>query len=120
MFKFLYESSPASIRRCLNLAGVGILLVGLATAVLIWRNSTSEQLSVLDPNSNPAAPLAPIDSAKQSRQIEIYYGKTGLLYERWRENAQVLLHGRSLARLIAITSLMAASGCFLVARKIQV
>ena len=120
MFQFLYESSPASIRRGLNLAGVGILLVGLATAVLVWRHSPSEQPSVLDPNSNPAASLAPIDSAKQSRQIEIYYGKTGLLYERLCENAQVLFHGRPLARLTAITSLLVASACFLVARKIQV
>ena len=96
-----------------------MLLLGLSTAALIWYDSGGEQQSSLDPNSNPATPLAPSDSAKQSRQIEIYYGKTGLLYERWCEKARVLFHGTALARLIGISSLVVASGCFLIASRIQ-
>ena len=119
MLKFIYESSPARIRRGFNLAGITILLVGLVAALVVWHDSSGEQQSAADPN-NPATALAPSDSARQSRQIEIYYGKSGLLFERWSEKAQILLHGRPLARLIAFAALMAETGCFLIARRIHV
>lgn len=107
------QISPARIGLALRLLGVLVLLMGLGSAALIWRadDRAAEQLT------NPAAPLAASDSRKQSREIEIYYGKTGVLMERWREELGDLTHGKPLAKLIAVFTLIAACGCFYLAER---
>jgi hypothetical protein len=118
MFKLLQANSAANVRLALNLAGMLILLVGLASAVIILRAHAGEQQTSDEQIINPEAPLTPSDSRKQSREIEIYYGKTGLLFERWSEQAAALFHGKALAKVIAIGSGIMASGCFLAARRV--
>jgi hypothetical protein len=116
MFKFLQAISAAKLRLALNLAGMLALLIGLASAVIIWRAHAGDQQAGDEQIINPEAPLTPSDSRKQSREIEIYYGKTGLLFERWSEQAAAWFHGKPLAKVIAIGSGIMASGCFLAAR----
>ncbi len=108
-----YQFSPGTARRIFNVAGLVVLLTGLTTAGVIWRVSDAEPLA------NPAAPLATSDSQKQSREIEIYYGKTGVLFERWSEEAAALSHGRPLAKTIAVTSALLAFTCVFIASRVQ-
>ena len=64
--------------------------------------------------AHPSAPLAPLDSRKQVREVEIYYGKMGLLQEK----AETLLHGKPLAKLIAAAAVIAATSLFLFAARL--
>ena len=111
--------SRARARAILNVLGAAILLVGLGTAVAIWRAQDRVDKSNPDQEvGNAMAPLAPTDSPKQSRDIEIYYGKTGLLMQRWSEKAKDLTHGKPLADLIGVVSALTATGCFLLAARL--
>ena len=111
--------TPARVRSTLNLIGVLILLTGFGSAALIWRAQDRAGKEGGDEVTNPGAPLATSDSRKQSREVEIYYGKTGVLLERWSERAESLAHGRPLAKIIAVVSCVTAVGCFFVAGRLR-
>ena len=113
------NSPPASpfarLRLALNWSGVIILLGGLGGSVLIWRaqdriGRENEAAQI----ANPAAPLPPLDSGKHVRDVEIYYGKVGVLLEK----ADELFQGKTLANTIAVVSLVTAIGLFLVASRV--
>ncbi len=111
----------ARARRILNVLGTAILVAGLVSAVALWRAQEREDSSNPDQEAaNPAAPLAPSDSRKQSREIEIFYGKTGLLMERWSERAQNLMHGKPLANVIGVVAVLTATGCFFIGARLRV
>ncbi len=111
----------ARARRILNVLGTAILVAGLGSTVALWRVQERVNSSNADQQvANPAAPLAPSDSRKQSREIEIYYGKTGLLMERWSERAQNLMHGKPLAKVIGVVTVFTAGGCFFIAARLRV
>lgn len=96
------------LRSILVQAGIVIILAGLATAAWIWHN---------DDGSEPAEPpgmLAPMDSRKQVRDVEMYYGRLGLLMEE----AKHRLHGRALAKFIGFACLGTAGGLCLVAARL--
>ena len=96
-----------------------VLLLGFISAAVVWRTQGNGGKESADEAANPAAPLATSDSRKQSREVEIYYGKTGLLLERWSERAVGLAHGKPLAKLIAVVSSLTAVGCFFVAARLR-
>ncbi len=101
----------------LNWAGLVVLLVGLGSSVLIWRaQDRVDRENETTQAANPAAPLPPLDSRKHVRDVEIYYGKLGLLIEE----ADDLLHGKGLAKTIAVTSIIIAAGLFLFASRLPV
>lgn len=107
--------SFARLRSVLNWCGVVILLVGLGSAGLIWRaQDRIERQDEAAQAANPAAPLSPLDSRKHVRDVEIYYGKAGVL----EEEAEELLHGKPLAKTIAVVSVITATGLFLVAARL--
>jgi hypothetical protein len=109
-------SIPAAKRRwILHMVGVVILLAGYSSAILLWRAQDRIDQKNADLIGNEAAPLRTLDSKKDSRQVEVYYGKTGLLLERWTEWAESLTHGRPLAKVLIVFSSAVAIGCFLVA-----
>jgi hypothetical protein len=118
MPKRFHPISPARMRSALNLAGLLILIAGLTSAAFIWRAHQNDIEKEDEQLANPAAPLALSDSRKQSRQIEIYYGKTGVLFERWSEKLQTLSHGKPLAKVIVVVSLITAASCFLTATRV--
>jgi hypothetical protein len=111
--------TPARVRLTLNLIGVLILLTGLASAAVIWRAQDRADKESGQTSANPAEPLSTSDSRKQSREVEIYYGKTGLLMERWSERVQGLAHGKPLAKMIVVVSSTMAVGCFFVAVRLR-
>lgn len=118
ILKRIGQMSPARVRRGLNFAGILILLGGLIAPAIIWQAQRDDSNGEDGQLSNPAAPLATSDSRKQSRQVEIYYGKTGLLFERWSEEAAALTHGKGLAKTLAVLSVIAGVTCFLAASRL--
>jgi len=91
------------------MVGVAILVIGLLSSALIWRHQ--ERLAREAASfqaTDPAAPLPALLSRRQSRDIEIYYGKTGLLMEQIEE----WLQDKGLAKTVAALSAVGALGCF--------
>jgi len=92
-----------------NAVAIAVLVAGLAAATWIWQ--TQGRQTDIDPASLPGV-LSPEDSAKYQRDVEIYYGKVGLLTEKWTRQAAELTHGKPLAELIGVLSIIGAAGCF--------
>ena len=113
--KWLHSISFAQLRSRLNWLGVVVLVAGLGSAVLIWRaQDRIEREAEAAQSADPAAPLSPLDSRKQVRDVEMYYGKLGVLMEE----AEELLHGKPLAKTIAVVSVLTATGLFLFAARL--
>jgi hypothetical protein len=111
----LHSISFAQLRSRLNWLGVVVLVAGLGSAVLIWRaQDRIEREAEAAQSADPAAPLSPLDSRKQVRDVEMYYGKLGVLVEEAKE----LLHGKPLAKTIAVVTVLTATGLFLVAARL--
>ena len=107
--------SFAQLRSGLNWLGVAVLVVGLGSAVLIWRaQDRIDRENAAAEYADPAAPLSPLDSRRQVRDVEMYYGKLGVLVEEAKE----LFHGKPLAKTIGVVSVLAAAGLFLVAARL--
>ena len=114
--RFFASISPARIRLIFRLLGLVILLAGYSGAALIWRaQDRIDQENAGNQAAQDAAPLSPLDSRKDMRQLEVYYGKTGLLMEGWMEWAEGLTHGKPLAKTIIVLSSAIAIGCFIAA-----
>jgi hypothetical protein len=111
--------SPARVRWILHLLGLVILLAGYSGAALVWRGQDriDQQNAYLE--GNDAEPLSPLDSRKGSQQLELYYGKSGLLMESLTEWAGSLTHGRPLAKTLVVLSSAAAIGCFIAAGRFE-
>ena len=94
----------------LRALGLLVLLLGLGSAsVIYWRGAHSSDASR---GVRPDDPLSVEDSKRASRDVEIYYGKTGLLgMKLWQQ----MQRPGSLAILIAAVSTLTAGGCFLFA-----
>lgn len=93
-----------------------ILVIGLGSAVVLWRAQDKlEREEAAARADNPSGPLAPLDSGKHVRDVEIYYGKAGLLMEQ----ADELFHGKPLAKTIGISSMLIATGLFLLAARVS-
>lgn len=108
--------SIAQFRFALNWLGVVILLAGLGSAAVVWRAQVRlEQEDQAAHAANPNTPLAPLDSRKQTREVELYYGKVGVLVEEAGE----LLHGKPLAGTMATLSAITAVGLFLAAARLR-
>ncbi len=113
---WLRSMSLARLRKVLNGCGVVILLVGLGSGLLLWRAQArlereNEAAQALNPDDN----LPSLDSRKHVREVEIYYGKSGVL----TEEAEELLHGKPLAKMLGIVSVITATGLFLAAARLS-
>jgi hypothetical protein len=92
-----------------------VLVAGLGSAILIWRaQDRIDRENEAAQYADPSAALSPLDSRKQIRDVEMYYGKFGVL----SEEAEELLHGKPLAKTIGVISVLAATGLFLVAARL--
>jgi hypothetical protein len=110
----LRSISFARLPSTLNWLGVLVLFAGLGSAALIWRaQDRIERENEAAQTADPAAPLSPLDSRRQVRDVQLYYGNVGVLMEK----ADELLHGKPLAKTIAVVSVITAAGLFLVAAR---
>lgn len=98
-----------------RLLAATILVAGLGSAVSIWlaQDRIDRQRRVEE--TNAAEPLSPEDSRRYTHDVELYYGETGMLVEKWKRWFAEMTHGKGLAYTIALASLVVGSGLFYVA-----
>jgi len=96
----------------LNLLGVIILGGGLGTAASIWQAQDRIDRQRGAQGADNTGPLAPQDSRRYTHDVELYYGTTGLLVDKWRRWWEEWTQGKPLAKVIAVGSLMLAGGIF--------
>ena len=94
------------------LYGIGgiILLVGLSSALLIYRVAENEWRG-----DEEAAPFSPEYSKQNLRELELYGGAANVLAYDVRLWFVDLWHGKSLAFIVASATILVAFGCFYVA-----
>jgi len=92
---------------CLNLISAMILLVGLCSAVLIYRTAENESNSVLGYEiiGGQAYPIMPEDSKMYLRDLQLYSGKAGVLADEFSRWFVGLWYGKSLAFTVAYITL---------------
>ncbi len=96
-----------------------LLVLGLGCALSIWIfQPASAQAENRDNRF-----LSPQDSARYERQLEIYYGKFGVLTDRWTRSLAEFTHGRRLFMVLAAVSIAGAGFCLgvshLIARSLR-
>jgi hypothetical protein len=116
--KAAIPSSSRKRRAAFNALGVLVLFLGLGGAGLIYYGSAQRRSAA--PSTGQGTPAAEggwqdgtlslPDSKKSSRDLELYYGKAGMLAVRLRDWVE---QPGTLAIIIATVSTLAAMGCFL-------
>jgi len=101
----------------LNLLGVTILLAGLGIATSIWLDQDRVDRQKSAQATNGAETLSPEDSRRYTHDVELYYGETGMLMEKWKRWLQEMTRGKPLADVIGIASLVSAGGLFYLAAR---
>ena len=104
--------APVRTRLMLNLLGVVILVSGLGSATSIWLAQDRIDRQRSAGGTDVTGPLSPEDSRRYTHDVELYYGQTGLLVDKWRRWWEEMTQGKPLAEIIAVASLVAASGLF--------
>ena len=99
---------------CLNLISVMILLVGLGSAVLIYRIAENDSNSVLgyEEGNGSVYTVRPEDSKKYLRDLELYGGKANVLMDEFKRWFIGLWHGESLAFTVACITIFISFGVF--------
>lgn len=106
-------------RTAFKALGVLVFILGLGSAGLIYGNAQHRSATASNGQGTSAVDggwqdgtLSAQDSKKSSRDLELYYGKLGMLVVRLRDWVEQPVN---LAIIIATVSTLAAVGCFLVA-----
>ena len=110
------ENLPA----CLKLISVIILLVGLVSAILIYQSAGNYTSTVLgyEPGNGTIYPMDPEDYKTYSRDMELYGGTANVLLDELRRWFDGLWHGKSLAFIVACTTILLSSGLFYAAKQL--
>ena len=101
-------------RTRLNLISVAILLVGLMSAILIYRKAENNSYGVLgyEEGDGSTYPIMPEDSKSYLRDLELYGGKENMLIDELRRGFVGLWHGKSLAYTVACITVFISFGLF--------
>ena len=99
---------------CLNLISVIILVVGLGSAILIYRAAENTPYGVLgyEEGGGTVYPIMPEDSKQYLRGLELYGGKANVLMDQLRRGFIGLWHGKSLAYTVACITIFISFGVF--------
>lgn len=110
----------ADRRTYFNLIGAIILLIGLGTAILIYRTAENASRDVLgyEQGSGSVYPVKPEDSKKYLRDMELYGGKANVLVDEFRRWFVGLWHGESLAFTVGCITIFISSGIFYAANHV--
>ena len=110
--KPLFLPAAGRIHLLLNLLGVIILLSGLGGATSIWLAQDRIDRQMAAGGTDATGPLSPEDSRRYTHDVEMYYGETGMLMDKWERWWERMTHGKPLAETMAVVSLAAAGGLF--------
>jgi hypothetical protein len=110
--KGLFSRIPGSRRLRLNLLGAIILIAGLSSAASIWLEQDRIDRQKSARGDNSAEPLSPQDSRRYTHDVELYYGETGMLMEKWKAWFRNMTQRKPLAETIAVGSVGLAAGLF--------
>ena len=104
----------ADLHICLNLISAIILLVGLGSAILIYRAAENNSYSVLgyEEGDGSVYPIMPEDSKKYLRDLQLYGGKANQLADELWRGFVGLWHGKSLAFTVACITIFISFGVF--------
>lgn len=110
-------------RAALNLLGIAALLLGIGSACLVyWTGEDRSPGQIKSQGTSNVengwkdSTLSPEDSKGSSRDIEMLYGKLGVLLTSSWHRCQEFLNGpKSGATTIAIISALTAFTCFVLA-----
>ncbi len=117
------KDSLATRRLVVNRLGIFILLLGVVCAgTVYWTGknrlaSRSHGWETVD-NGSRDDTLSFEDSKTSSRSTEIYFGKVGVLVSIWFRRWEELEDFERLAIIIEVSSVLAASICFLIAKRL--
>ncbi len=105
--------------------GVVVLLLGLVSAAVAYSVGKSHSARLADGQETVGIEsrddtLSFDDSKTSSRGTEIYFGKVGVLLATWFHHWEELKAFERLAIMIAASSVLASSICFLVANRLAV
>jgi hypothetical protein len=113
--RLLPSSTSARTRLILNLLAVIVLICGLGSATSIWLAQDRIDRQGSAGGTDVTGSLSPQDSRRYTHDVELYYGETGLLMDKWKRGWEEMTHGKPLATTIALASLVVAGGCFYLA-----
>lgn len=103
-----------SRRSLLNYIGIAILLAGMGVGEFIyWRS-----LQGSSRNDDEDTFATQYDSRGYERAMQMNVGTFGMIIDQWLRAAGKLKEPRPLAITIAVVSMIAAGGCFLVATRL--
>ena len=99
---------------CLKLISVCILLVGLGCATWIYQRAENVPYGNLgyEDVGGTLYPVMPEDSKQYLRSMELYGGKANVLADQFRRWFVGLWQGKSLAFIIACTTIIISGGFF--------
>ncbi len=104
----------------LKLIGVIVLLVGLVSALVIYARAGNATGPVLgyEQGNGSVYPMNPEDYKQYSLDMELYGGKENVLLDDLTRWFTGLWQGKSLAFIIACTTILLSSGLFYVAQQL--
>ncbi len=103
-----------------NLMSVVILLVGLVTAVFIYRTAETDTSGALGYQiiGGTVYPIMPENTKIYRHDLELYGGKAAVLADDFRRWFIGLWHGRSLAVTVAVITILLSFASFFTARHV--
>jgi len=104
----------ADRRTYLNLIGAVVMLVGLGSSFFIYWTAGENSSNTLgyETDGGGVYPIMPDDSRKYLRDLELYGGKSAVLADEFRRWFAGLWHGKSLAWVVAGTTILVSFGFF--------
>ena len=111
--------SNNQLKRRLNAAGLAILALGLAAALLVYLvadEAPPDAVGYVVAADGTSYPLAPNQSKRYIRDLERFGGKSSVLFDELDRWFASLWRGKSLGVTLAWLSVIAALALFLFAR----
>ena len=108
------KKNIANRRTYLNFLGVIVLILGLCSAVFIYRTAGNDLNGTLgyEEGDGSVYPVMPEDSKSYQRSLELYGGKANVLADEIRRWLIGLWHGKSLAFTTAFITIFVSLAIF--------
>jgi hypothetical protein len=107
-------------RTCFNLISAILLVLGLGSATLIYQGAGNYADDVLgyEEASGTPYPIRPEDSKAYLRGLELFGGKANVLADKLRRSLLGLWHGKSLAVIVGLSTIIISFGFFYAANRL--